>query len=125
MRIDSLTSSKHIYFAAVVMNVEVKIIDGTSVVVFWDRINITEITNYTVYYSAIGSRKGQVDEQSLTVPSTVNSAVIGNLRSNVAYTFQVAAVVHEGGRKIQGTRSVITSSSTRTLPSTGTTLRNK
>ena len=102
------------------MNVEVKIIDGTSVVVFWDRINITEITNYTVYYSAIGSRKGQVDEQSLTVPSTVNSVVIGNLKNNVAYTFQVAAVVQEGGRIIKGTRSVITFSSTRTLPSTGT-----
>ena len=53
------------------------------------------------------------DEQSITVPSSQNSVVIRNLRSDVAYTFQVAAIAQEGGRIIMGTRSVVTPESAR------------
>ena len=103
------------HFAAMVMNVLVETIDDTLVVIFWDRINITEITNYTAYYSII---MGTKNEQSITVPSSQSSVAIGNLRSDVAYAFQVAAIVQEGSRIIMGTRSVITPSSTRIPPPT-------
>ena len=98
-----------------VMNVLVETIDDTLVVIFWDRINITEITNYTAYYSTIGGTK---NEQSITVPSSQSSVAIGNLRSDVTYIFQVATIVQEGSRIIMGTRSVITPSSTRIPPPT-------
>ena len=75
--------------AAVVTNVLVASVNATSVIVSWDRIDIMEITSYTVYYSAIGSMN---DELNVTVPSSQNSVVIGNLQSGVEYRFVVDAV---------------------------------
>ena len=92
----------YIIFVAVVMNVRVEELTSTSVRVSWDRIDITEITNYTVYYSATGSRR---NEQSITVSSFQNSVMIDDLLSNVEYQFQVAAVaLLYGNVRVKGQR---------------------
>ena len=94
----------YIIFAAVVMNVRVEELTSTSVRVSWDRIDITEITNYTVYYSATGSKR---NEQSVTATSQ-NSVVIGNLLSDVDYQFQVAGVaLLYGDVRVMGQRSEV------------------
>ena len=79
-----------------VMNVQVERLSATSVRVSWEMINNAEITNYTVYYRTIGNRKKRDGEESITVLSSQNSVVIGDLMSNVTYYFQVAAVVQGG-----------------------------
>ena len=90
------------------MNIRVEKLTSTSVRVLWDRIDIMEITSYTVYYSATGSRR---NEQSVTVSSPQNSVVIGNLMSNVEYKFQVVAVaLLYGDVRVVGQRSVPTCS---------------
>ena len=89
-----------INFAAVVMNVKVEELTSTSVRVSWDRIDIMEITNYTVYYSATGN------EHSVTVPSSQNSLVIDDLLSDMDYQFQVAAIaLLYGDVRVMGQRS--------------------
>ena len=90
------------------MNVRVEKLTSTSVRVSWDRIDIMEITSYTVYYNATGSRR---NEQSIIVASSQNSLVIGNLMSNVEYKFQVVAVaLLYGDVRVMGQRSVPTCS---------------
>ena len=88
------------------MNVLVERLNATSVRISWEMINNMEITNYIVYYRAVSNRKRQNDEQFVTVPSSQNSVVIGDLISNVNYQFEVAAVVQGG---IMGQRSNIAS----------------
>ena len=87
------------------MNVRVEELTSTSVQVSWDRIDIMEITNYTVYYSTTGSRR---NEQSITVASSQNSVMIDDLLSDVDYQFQVAAVaLLYGDVRVKGQRSEI------------------
>ena len=98
-------SYMYIFFAAVVMNVQVEELTSTSVRVSWDRIDIMEITSYTVYYSATGSRR---NEKSITVASSQNSVMIDNLLSDVDYQFQVAAVAFlYGDVRVKGQRSEV------------------
>ena len=85
------------------MNVRVEELTSTSVRVSWDRIDIMEITNYTVYYSATRNRR---NERFLTFPSSQNSVMIGNLLSDVDYQFHVAAVaLLYGDIRVMGQRS--------------------
>ena len=85
------------------MNVRVEELSSTLFRVSWDSIDIMEITNYTVYYSASGSRR---NEQFFTLPSSQNSVVIGNLLSDVDYQFHVAAVaLLYGDVRVMGQRS--------------------
>ena len=89
-----------------VTDVLVASVNATSVIVSWDRIDIMEITSYTVYYSAIGSMN---DELNVTVPSSQNSVVIGNLQSGVEYRFVVDAVAMLSRvGNIRGQRSAVT-----------------
>ena len=93
----------YIILAAVVMNVRVEKLTSTSVRVSWDRIDITEITSYTVYYN--GSRR---NEQSITVASSQKSLMIDSLSSDVDYQFQVAAVaLLYGDVRVMGERSEV------------------
>ena len=66
------------------------------------------ITNYTVYYflNVTEDYEAEVDE-SIIVPSSVNSVVIENLtESNITdYQFQVAATAEINGEVIMGERS--------------------
>ena len=91
------------YFIAMVMNIEVENINGTSVRVSWDGVNITEITGYIVYYSVDGQLGGQMN---ITVPKNETSVVIGNLMIYNLYHFQVVAIVEERGKLIMGQRSM-------------------
>ena len=89
-------------------------VSATSVRVSWDRIALPEITGYTVYYSQTGNRQRQQQsgEESVTVPSSASSVVIGGLESNVQYQFQVAAIVLKGGIVRFSERSNMTTAST-------------
>ena len=87
------------------MNVQVmEFVSNSSVRVSWDSINNPMITNYTVYM--IENYEGEVNE-SIIVPSSVNSVVIGNLTEsiNIDYQFQVAATAEINGEVIMGERS--------------------
>ena len=96
------------------MNVVVEVVSATSVRVSWDRIALPEITGYTVYYSQTGNRQRQQQsgEESVTVPSSASSVVIGGLESNVQYQFQVVAIVLKGGIVRFSERSNMTTAST-------------
>ena len=75
------------YTKAAVPNVDVEVVSDSSVRVSWDRISLTEVTGYTVYYSETGS----AEEVFVTVPNSADSVVIGDLLNDVEYQFQVAA----------------------------------
>ena len=98
-----------IFFSlAKVMNVQVESVSDSSVRVSWEIINNPMITNYTVYYflNVTEDHEAEVNE-SIIVPSSVNSVVIGNLtESNITdYQFQVAATAEINGEVIMGKRS--------------------
>ena len=90
---------------AKVMNVQVELTSDSSVRVSWESINNSMITNYTIYYF-INVHEAEVNE-SIIVPSSVNSVVIGDLIvSNITdYQFQVAASAENNGEIIMGERS--------------------
>ena len=93
---------------AKVMNVQVEFVSDSSVRVTWDSIDNSMITNYTVYYflNVTEDYEAEVNE-SIIVPSSVNSVVIENLtESNITdYQFQVAATTEINGEVIMGARS--------------------
>ena len=97
---------------AKVMNVQVEFVSDSSVRVSWESINNPMIINYTVYYfiNVKEDYEAEVNE-SIIVPSSVNSVVIGNLtESNITdYQFQVAATAEINGEVIMGERSAVRS----------------
>ena len=87
------------------MNVQVmEFVSNSSVRVSWDSIDNPMIISYTVYM--IENYEGEVNE-SIIVPSSMNSVVIGNLNEsiNIDYQFQVAATAEINGEVIMGERS--------------------
>ena len=66
-----------------------ELVSASSVRVSWERLNISEITGYIVYYSQTDKRQ---EEGRVTVSSLVTSVLIDNLSSYVEYQFQVVAV---------------------------------
>ena len=87
------------------MNVQVEFVSDSSVRVSWEIINDSMIINYTVYYflNVMDDYEAEVNE-SIIVPSSVNSVVIGD--SNITdYQFQVAATAEINGEVIMGERS--------------------
>ena len=90
-----------------IVNVMTEVVSTSSVRVSWDGIDIPEITGYTVCYSQTGNR--QSEELSVTVTSSANSVVIGNLVNNVEYQFQVAAIAELDGVVFTGVRSTAVS----------------
>ena len=87
-------------------------LSDTSVNVSWENVTVAGIVNYTVYYRP--TQTTEQSEQSVTVPSSEISVVIENLRVNVEYQFQVAAIAELGDVLYLGQRSKMT---TVTLPS--------
>ena len=98
-----------------VLNVRVELEPTTtSARVMWEKVSVPSISSYTVYYSAEGVR-----EQSRTVPSSENSVVIMDLRSDVKYEYQVVATGRVNGQEISGERSVVTDQSALLIPCKG------
>ena len=93
---------------AAVMGVQVEQVpdSDTSVLVLWIKMNITEVTNYTLFYSPVAGQQRQ-DEMSMTVPSNENFVTITNLASDVEYQFQVSAIAEFRGQQFMGQRSQI------------------
>ena len=78
-------------------------LSDSSVRVSWDKLpDNSAVTVYTVYYYIRTN-----DVREVTVPSSVNSVVIGNLTES-EYQFQVAARAERNGEFII-TRSAVTS----------------
>ena len=96
-------------FPAVVRNIRVAQVPD-SVVVSWDRVSVTGITGYTVYYGRVSGREGQ-GELSVTVPSTENSVTITGLVSCVEYQVQVVATAEFLGQPTVGERSMLNAES--------------
>ncbi len=87
-----------------VTNVRVEQLTDTSVRVSWHQIFADEITNYAVYYKP--SDNTEQSEESVTVPSSESSVVIGDLMINVEYQFQVAAIAEMERVFFTGQRSL-------------------
>ena len=85
-------------------------VSASSVRVSWEtqRLNISEITGYIVYYSQTDKRQ---EEGRVTVSGLVTSVLIDNLSSYVEYQFQVVAVVEVEGEVLIGQRSMLNSMS--------------
>ena len=99
-----------------VVNIELEVVSGDSVVVSWDSVNITEIVGYIVYYSQTGRDEEDDIEASLHVSDFTDTVVVENLLSGVEYQFQVAAITAEpDGEQRIGRRSHVY---TATLPVT-------
>ena len=95
-----------------VLNVQVQLQPNTtSVRVAWKKINVPAISSYIVYYSTEGE-----SEQFRSVPSSENSVLIMDLRSDVEYEFQVVAIGTVNKQEILGKRSTMVILSPATLP---------
>ena len=77
-----------------------EVLSATSIRVSWDRLDISEITGYIVYYSQTGN-----SEMVTRVPSSENSVTIENLFTDMEYQFQVVAVAELNGDVVMGERS--------------------
>ena len=87
-----------VFILAPVNNVRVvEDIDGTSVRVTWEPLDIPEITGYRVYYSLSESRKRQSDSFKEVEGRETNSATVGGLTSGATYTFSVVGVARLDG----------------------------
>ena len=84
------------------VTIMLEVLSATSIQVFWDRLDIPEITGYIVYYSQTGN-----SEMETTVPHSKNYETIENLLTDVEYQFQVVAVAELDGESdaIMGERS--------------------
>ena len=88
--------------------VAVRVLTNTSVRVSWDRILISEITQYLISYQLTGNQKRQATSGFIVVPSTESSVDIAGLITGAEYQFQVAAQAEVGGEIIMGQRSSLT-----------------
>ena len=89
-----------------VMNIVVAAMSVTSVNVSWDRLDFSGLTGYIVYYTQTGN---SANEQSVYLTNSTNTVVIGDLRNNVEYLFQVAAIAVLDGVVTIGERSTLNS----------------
>ena len=89
-----------------VTKVVVKILTNTSVRVSWDRLIISEITQYLVSYQLTGNQMRQATNGIVVVPSTESSVEIAGLITRAEYQFQVAAQAEVEGEVIVGHMSV-------------------
>ena len=87
-----------------VLNVEVIALSYSSVNVSWNRIDNPLIISYTIYYTL---NKTEEETDLVTVPSSLNSVVIGNLTVVTEYLFQVAATAEIDGDIRMGELSTI------------------
>ena len=90
------------YYAVMVVNVELDMISSTSLRVSWDRLDIPKITRYIVYYSQTGNSEMVA---SVDVSGSENSVIIEDLMSNIQYQFEVVAVAEVKGDVVMGERS--------------------
>ena len=91
-----------------VESVQAEMVSASSVRVSWERLNISELTGYIVYYSQTDKTQ---EEGRVTVSSLFTSVLIDNLSSYAEYQFQVVAVVEVEGEVLMGQRSMLNSMS--------------
>ncbi len=96
-----------------VNNVVVRVLTDTSVRVSWDRLLISEITQYKIFFSPTGNRnrKPQTAETAMTVDSTESSVDITGLTTGAEHQFQVVAQALVEGEISIGQRSSLTNMS--------------
>ena len=81
------------------------VLSDVSVQVFWDSLNIPELTGYTVYYRQTDPTRTATTERSVNVSSSDTSVRIENLIGNVQYQFEVVAVAELDEDVVTGQRS--------------------
>ena len=91
-----------------VNNVAVIILTHISVRVSWDRLLISEITQYLVSYQLTGNRMRLATNSTILVPSTESSVDIVGLIIGAEYQFVVAAQAEVEGEIIVGHMSMRT-----------------
>ena len=97
--------------AAVVENVRVMELNSSLVMVSWDPISgVPWLTNYMVYYSWTAGRN-QSNEFSVNVSSSDTSVVIGDLRTDVLYQFQVVGIAERNRKTFLSDRSTVNNDS--------------
>jgi hypothetical protein len=89
------------------MIVEVRVVSASSVVVSWDhpQASVYTLHGYVIYYSRTENGERQSEEESMAVPSSVNSTTIEGLMTNMVYQFQVVISVVVNGEVFLGDRS--------------------
>ena len=85
------------YNVAPVNNVQVEDIDGTSVRVTWEPLDIPEITGYRVYYPLSESRKRQSGGFKDVEGREMSSTIVDGLRSGSTYSFSVVSLASLNG----------------------------
>ena len=91
-----------------VNKVVVIILTNTSVRVSWERLLISEITQYLVSYQLMENQKRQATNGVVVVPSTESSVEIAGLITGAEYLFQMAAQAEVEGEIIVGHMSELT-----------------
>ena len=86
-----------VYNVAPVNNVQVEDIDGTSVRVTWEPLDIPEITGYRVYYPLSESRKRQSGGFKDVEGREMSSTIVDGLRSGSTYSFSVVSLASLNG----------------------------
>ena len=108
MEFPQVYTSLHNYFVAKVI-VLLMVVSATSIHVSWDRVEISEVTGYRVYYT-LTVAVCTCAEQFIDVSGSDNSVTIDNLLTDVEYQFQVVAVAELDGDVIVGERSNVSAS---------------
>ena len=94
--------------AAIVTKVVVIILTNISVRVSWDRLQISEITQYLVSYQWTGNWKRLATNSVIVVRRTESSVDIIGLIVGAEYQFLVAAQAEVGGEIVVGHISILT-----------------
>ena len=96
-----------------VNNVVVRVLTDTSISISWNRLLISEITQYKIVFSLTGkrNRNRQTADTAMTVNSTESSVDTTGLITGAEYQFQVVAQALVEGEIIMGQRSSLTNMS--------------
>ena len=92
-----------------VSNVTVKAANATALLVSWDALQDSYLSNYTIYYSAFSPLLNKVvDKFTKAIPFTKTSEIVNirELRAGVEHEFQVTASLEIDGEVYEGVKSV-------------------
>ena len=93
----------------IVRNVTVTTANATALVLHWDALQKSQLSHYTIYYSAFSKELDKaVDGFTKVIPSTNTSEIVNirELTAGVRHEFQVTATLEVEGELYEGEKSV-------------------
>ena len=93
----------------IVRNVTVTTANGTALLVRWDALQKSQLSHYTIYYSAFSKELNKVVDRFTKVIPFMNTSEIVNIRelmAGVRHEFQVTASLEIEGELYEGEKSV-------------------